>query len=355
MTERKESLAFSWLKLFIKRNIVLFFFFLLLAFGFCFYLYFNRKPFTNNAFLVANVRPVSAFVPGYLTEINVSNNQRVKKGDKLFQIFKDQYALEVKRLSNEIVAAEANLIKAKSGIEKSEHLVAKSKAAVDNARYLANQATKLADSHAVSEKLAEQRQQELNEAQEELRASQASLEESKATYDEIAANIKSLDNQLSNAKINLEETTIYASSNGIVTNLFVGMGTYLKTGDPICAFVETDKWWIQANFKETDLSQVRVGDKADIRLWIYPGKVFHGVIESVQWNVNRQQSAQGNYLQEVVNENEWFLLPQRLPVTIRIADPESETFPFHVGASAGVRIEAENPVIREILWLLGNN
>lgn len=354
MTKR-DGLGLAWIKLFVRRNLVLLFFFLLLAVGFLFYLYMNRRPFTNNGFLVANVRPVSAFVPGYVTEINVSNNQRVRKGDEMFQIYKAPYELEVKRLEDELTAMNARLVKSKSDIVKNEQLEAKAKAAVDNAKYLSEQATTLADKHAVAEKDAEQRQEQLSEAKSGLNAAQAELDESKAASDEIAAQIKSLENQLANAKINLAETTIIAREDGIVTNLFVGMGTYLKTGDPICAFVETDEWWVQANFKETDLSRVKVGDAAEIRLWIYPDKVFHGEIESVLWNVNRQRSAQGNYLQEVEKENEWFLLPQRLPVTIKIADPDPENHPFHVGASASVVIDAENPVVSEIFWLMRNN
>jgi len=357
MNKKRENSRFflAWLKLFTQRNLVLISFLFLLIIGFSYYLFLNSRPFTNNAFLVANIRPVSTFVPGYITKIFVSNNQKVKKGDKILQIFNEPYKLEVDKLENNIDVLKSDLVGIKNQIDKNEHLIKKYEAAEKNALYLSNQATKLAKSGVVSEKNAEQRQQELYEAKYQTKAIKANYETSKANYSGTEAKIKSLINQLNNAKINLKETTIIARTDGIVTNLFVGIGTYLSTGEPICSFVESDKWWVQANFKETSLSGVKIGDDVKICMWIYPNKVFHGKVESLNWNVNRQSSATKNYLQEVEKENEWFLLPQRLPVMIALTDEDSEEFPFHAGASAGVTIEAKNPVITQLFWLFKNN
>lgn len=344
----------GWMGLFIQRNAVLLFFLLLLLAGAFAYVRLNRQPFTNNAFLVADVRPVSAIVPGYISAIYVVNNQTVSKGDKLLQIYPNPYELAVGRLGAEVSAARAKLQAEQCDIATQSQLVEKARAAVDNAKYLSDQATTLAARSAVPQKEAEQRQQELKEARAQLSAAQSALDAQKFQYAQTQADIQSLQNQLDNAKVSLSETVLYARSDGIVTNLFTAEGAYLNPGDPVCAFVDTDTWWIQANFKETDLSMVKEGDAAEVRLWMYPGKVFSGKIERMKWNVNRQRSATGNYLQEVAKENEWFLLPQRLPVMIKIDDPDP-SFPLHIGASAGVVIDAPNPVLRQILWLLRNN
>ena len=96
---------------------------------------------------------------------------------------------------------------------------------------------------------------------------------------------------------------------------------------------------MQANFKETELGNVKIQDKVNIRLRMYSGqKVYHGNIVSVNWAVNRQTTNNDNKLQDIASENDWVLLPQRFPVLIKIEKPDPD-FPLHVGASAYVKIE----------------
>jgi multidrug resistance efflux pump len=94
---------------------------------------------------------------------------------------------------------------------------------------------------------------------------------------------------------------------------------------------------VQANFKETVLRHVKPGMKARITFPMYPGQEFTGTVETLGWNVNRQQSAR-NGLPVVEKENEWFLLPQRFPVQIALDQPPPD-YPLHVGQSANVQIQ----------------
>ncbi len=105
------------------------------------------------------------------------------------------------------------------------------------------------------------------------------------------------------------------------------------------SLVGTDNIYIQANFNETDLRDVRKGARVLIFPRMYLGrKIFHGVIESDYWSANRQLVDNRTQLQNVINENQWVLLPQRLPVIIRVTDPNPH-YPLRVGSSAYVYIQ----------------
>ncbi len=152
--------------------------------------------------------------------------------------------------------------------------------------------------------------------------------------------IKSLVAVMSNARVDLDETTVYAKNNGSVQNMFVALGTPIKIRKPIFSIADTDTLFIQANFNETDLRRVRPGDKVAILPRIYFGsKIYHGVILSRNWASSRLQTHQSTQIEIVRNsESNWFLLPQRMPVQIKITDYDPIHYPLSIGASAYVYI-----------------
>ena len=125
---------------------------------------------------------------------------------------------------------------------------------------------------------------------------------------------------------------------GVIDNLYVALNTPIRIHQPIFSFIDTSTYYIQANFNETDLRRVRVGDKATIMLRMYYfDKIFHGRVVNTLWAAERQKTAAKSQLQLVSNENEWLLLPQRLPIQIEITDPDPH-YPLNPGASAYVYI-----------------
>lgn len=138
--------------------------------------------------------------------------------------------------------------------------------------------------------------------------------------------------------MNLELTDVYAEGDGIIQSLFFTVGTPVNLNQPLFSIVDTENVFIQANFNETDLGSVRQGAKVSIFPRMYLGrKVFHGVIESDYWGANRQIVDNRTQLQNVINENQWILLPQRLPVIIRVTDPDCR-YPLRIGTSAYVYV-----------------
>ena len=338
---------------FIARNKVMSFFILILVFGFGYYFWLHRHPRTDNAFVVANIRPVSSLVDGHITDIYVVNNQKVEKGDKLFTVYRKPYELTVESLKNQLLSEQYQSKALKEKIKRSKLQVNESKAKYLNAVYLADQADTLYKTHAVSQKHAEQLDRAKDEAKAELDMAMSNLTINEQLFNRSIAICNDLTAQLDSAKVDLALTTTYAQSDGLISNMFVSKGIYANKGMPLFSFIDTEHWWVQANLKETEIGNVRPGQKVKIRLWLYPLHLITGVVDNIGWSVNRQMTAPENALPLVKKENEWFLLPQRFPVQIKITDHDNETYPLHVGASATVTVETGASEFIELFWQFG--
>ncbi len=303
------------------------------------YLFSYLFPFTDNAFVVNNVRPVAALANGYITGLYVKNGEPVKKGQKLFTVFKKPYIYAVEQLSADLAVAEAQLKALNKTYERDLKLSDNEqrtyiKLAQDDKKYQRGYQLK-----SISLITMQNSQQETQAAKDKWEASVKQLEIDQHQIQAQKQQIKSLSARLKNAQVNLELTDVYAQGNGIIQNLFFTLGTPVNVNQPLFSLVDTDNIYIQANFNETDLRDVRKG----VRVLIYPRmylgrKVFHGIIESDYWGANRQLVDNRTQLQNVINENQWILLPQRLPVIIRVTDPNPH-YPLRVGSSAYVYVQ----------------
>jgi membrane fusion protein (multidrug efflux system) len=322
----------------VKYNIFLAIF-ILMGVSFIVYYIIEKNTMTNNAFVVANVRPIAAEVTGYIDHIYVKNGQNVKQGDKLFSLNPEPYQYELDLARSEFEKSKTTLI---DFLNKKDWLDAKlaiTKEEYQLAKIHFDDANKLILQGAISQLSTQTYQIRFYEAKQAIVAEKQEFVHLENQIIIQKSVIKANKAKVDLARYDLEHTTVYAQGNGFITNLFIAKGTPAVAHEPLFSFVDTSKWFIQANFDETDLSEVRIGDRASIRLRIYLGeKIYHGKVVSINWAVNRQRESTINYLQEVKSENQWVLLPQRFPVMIEIekVDP---IYPLSVGASAYVEIK----------------
>ena len=130
---------------------------LLLSAGSLYWLSWHWRPFTQNAFVFANTRPVSPLVEGFITEIHVRNNQFVRKGDPLFTVFREPYRLRAAEQENELRAKRAELLAMQSEIRSLEAEIRWKQADLANDRYLSNRAGRMYRAEAVSQAYSEER------------------------------------------------------------------------------------------------------------------------------------------------------------------------------------------------------
>ena len=206
-------------------------------------------------------------------------------------------------------------------------------------------------SEAVSQAYAEERlrAQEASEARTE--AVKYKVEALKHRCSRSEARIAALTRQLELCRIMLDLTVVRAMNDGYVTNLTLSPGGYYKPGDVLCGFIDSGHWHVQANFKESELSEIRAGMPARIWLRQYPGHLYLGVVEHTGWGVERREMSHVTGISRVRKENEWFLLPQRFPVQILILNPDRD-LQLHHGGSAYVEVDTPSRPIRQFFWEL---
>ena len=336
---------------FIKKNLLTITLLLFLITLAGYWLWWHLKPFTANAFVFANTRPVSPWTAGYITDVYVKNNQFVKKGSPLFAVFSPPYLLKVRELEHEKENLTSQLKGCEERWKQALEEIKSFQADVENFSYLSSRAAEMFKAAAISEDYVVEQKRNLKVALSRLAASKHKANALKHDCSALRAQIKKLDSSLALAGIYLKQTTVTALQDGYVVNMTLSPGGYYKPGEILFAFIDSTEWFVQANFKESELSAIRPGTSARIWLRQYPGRLYRGTVCGTAWSAERRETAHHTGVAEVKKENQWFMLPQRYPVQIRITDPDDE-LALHLGASAYVELDIPSRPFRQFFWEL---
>jgi membrane fusion protein (multidrug efflux system) len=249
-----------------------------------------RMQTTDDAYLAADLTPVAAKVSGYVSDMPVQDFERVHAGQLLVQIDQRDYRAAVDQLSASVLAAGATIeaLKAQrslqaANVEAAKATIAATTANVEqNERDLARQrklletgsssteaGEKLQTSHA---QLAAQLQQ--NRAQEMAAARQLDVLAAQQAQAEAALAAQAA--SLEVAKINLGYTSIVAPQDGVIGQRQVKPGQFVPVGGQVTSLTPLPNVWVVANYKETQLTHMAAGQKADIRVDTFPGRTLHG-------------------------------------------------------------------------------
>ncbi len=303
---------------------------------------------TDDAFIEGSIHTISFRIAGTVKEVYVKDNQFVKKGDILAEIEPTDYEVKVKEARAIYDAERAkfeemrrNLDIAKKQLYELQHAVEVAKAEVEIERANLEQierdirrAENLFKKEVISKERYEKTKTGYNvgltrvKAEEErLKQAKVSLEKQKAIINQIQVALKSQEamvnakeSALKQAKLNESYTKIYAPSDGYVTKKSIEIGNQVEIGQPIMAIVPLDDIWVVANYKETQLENVRPGQRVKIKVDSYPGKIFWGKVESIMagtgavFSLFPPENATGNYVKVV----------QRIPVKI-IFDKDTDS------------------------------
>lgn len=261
----------------------------------------RAHPWTRDGQVLADVVHVAPRVAGPVLKVHVADNQRVARGDLLFELDPTLYEQAVKQAEADLAQAKAEAVEA----------------AAESAR-----ATKL---HALGDLSAQDFDLKL--------ASQRSS----------AAVAEAAEVALATARLKLGYTRVTAPVDGFVTSLTLDTGTFAAAGEPQVALIDVDSFWIAAYFKETDLAHIRVGDPAAAVLMGYPALTITGSVESIAFGIaGRNQAPTSGDLPAVEPTFEWIRLAQRIPVRIRL-EQVPEGLSLRVGLTASVTVNPSTP------------
>ena len=336
----KTHLTRSWARL--KKNITLPVIVVVLAFAIgCFHLFSYLIPFTDNAFVVTNVTPVAADVSGFITDIYVKNGQKVRKDQPIFTVYQTPYRLAYQQAKADYWEGVKKIAVFEKQIKRAEALIKSTDSELAKARYELQLKRGTYVAQAVSTLEVKKLSYDVDTLKNKRDALQQEVEVLIAQIEQQKHAVQGLKAKKDNAQVNLDLTTVRAPSDGVIDNMYLSPNTPIKIHEPVFSFIDTTNYYIQANFNETDLRNVRIGDRAYIILRMYYfDKIFHGVIVNSLWAAERQKTSAKSQIQLVRNENEWLLLPQRFPLQIKILDPDPN-YPLNPGASAYVYISTK--------------
>ena len=306
---------------------------------------------TNNAYVQADSVPVAPKVTGYVREVLVSDNEFVEIGQPLARIDASDYQSTVDAFRAQLAAANAQIVAARAAVDEQSSSVAQARAQVRAATVGVEYAKGSARRYAVlSEAGAETverydnsrydvdrakaernvRQKALASAQGRFPALRGQIGVALAQRDVIAA-------QLAQAVETQEDTIIRATVAGTVGSKTVRVGQFVQPGQRLMTIVPSRELYIIANFKETQLARIRVGQPVSIEIDSLSGATLSGEVESLapatgaEFSLIKPENATGNFTKIV----------QRIPVRIRIfAGPTAEKF-LRAGLSATVSVNTK--------------
>lgn len=313
---------------------------------------------TDDAYVRGDLTPLSTRVPGIVSRVDVSDYQKVHAGDLLVELEDSDYQAQVAQATAAVEAAKAaignnreqqklqdsKIQRALAGIDLAKAQIAAAQAGIDavqadvtrtdaeRKRQEALVAVKSATQQQLEVAVADQqrfaavgasRAADLAQAKSALQANEIAVEAERRGKDvlqsqtlQLEADLQAKAAALTVAQINLGYTKIHAPADGVVGERQVRPGQLLSPGAQILTFVAETKW-IQANYRETQLTHMKVGDRAEIKVDLFPGRIFWGKVSQIapasgsQFALLPPDNASGNFTK----------VTQRIPVKIAFDDP----------------------------------
>ncbi len=303
----------------------------------------DTAPRTDDAYAFAHTISVTPEVSGYVEELPVKDSHAVKKGDVLFVIDQRQYkeilakaraALtvldeEIKLNSRAVEAQNFAATAAREALERAEIALRQSRSTYERLAPLQK------GGYASAEQV-DQARFALNAAlaQRNAAAAQATAAEfAVSSVDALVAQRSVVLADIALAEINLEHTVVRAPCDGIVTSLRTSVGAFAAAGRPMFTLIDTERWFVFANFRETELASIRQGQSAKVYLLADSSRHFSATVEAVGFGVLPDDGGlviEG--LPKVNRSINWVRVAQRFPVKFLVHNPDPEL--FRIGASA---------------------
>jgi membrane fusion protein, multidrug efflux system len=308
---------------------------------------------TDDAYIASDVSVISPKIEGYIKEVRVEDNAAVKKGAVLFVIDDSDFAAKAAQATAAVATEEAAVATYASRLTLQQAMIAQAQAEVEAAeadqirtqqdfkRYAALMTTDFASRQRYEQAQADARKAAaaavrtraaLAAAQSQSGVLQAQRQEEEARLAQARANLRL-------AKNDLDNTVIHAPISGIAGNRAGQVGQYVKPGTELMSLVPLPRVYVTANFKETQLTRMRPGQRAEVAVDAYPDRMLEGKIESfapgsgAQFSLLPPDNATGNFTKIV----------QRVPIRIALPRQEPLARLLRPGLSVTVTIDTRDP------------
>jgi membrane fusion protein (multidrug efflux system) len=325
-----------------------------LLWGVQWWLWSQTHVLTENAYVHADVAQITPRVAGTVLALAVDENWEVKAGDLLVRLDPADYKLSLQQSEAALATAIQAVEAARAAARAADSQIAVADAQLSQARLDHQRAADLAARGAVSRDQLDRALTVLHTAEAQAAHARREAERAYAALgiavdapaDE-AAGVRQVRAARDQAALMLSYTALYAPSAGVIAKRSVEIGQRVQPGQPLMAVVPVHDAYVEANFKETELTNVRVGQPATVVADIYPGFAYQGRVDGLSPGTGAAfallppQNASGN----------WVKVVQRLPVRIRLGEPAPPDHPLRIGLSVVVTIDTsrvDGPFLRPL-------
>jgi len=302
----------------------------------------GRYQETENANLQQAKVSIASDIAGRVVQVDIADNQLVKKGDVLFAIDPEPHRIALAQADAAVAAARLNVEQLRAAYSQAMAQEKSASSEVDYAQSQYDRAADLAQKGINAKSSLDQARNDLDKAKQQLAVAQQGIVSAKAglggnpdietdKHPTVMSALAARDK----AAYDLAQTTVRAPSDGVVSQASsFKVGQFVGSGTALFSLVETGDLWVEANFKETQLTNMKPGQKADIVLDTYPGKTFQATVKAIgagtgaEFSLLPAQNATGN----------WVKVTQRIPVRLELNAPDA-SMALRTGMSATVTVD----------------
>ncbi|MGX7872322.1 HlyD family secretion protein [Mesorhizobium sp. ORM6] len=302
----------------------------------------GRYQETENANLQQAKVSIASDTAGRIVQVAISDHQMVKQGDLLFAIDPEPYRIALAQADAAVAAARLNVEQLRAAYSQSMAQEKSASSEVDYAQSQYDRAADLAQKGINAKSSLDQARNDLDKAKQQVAVAQQGIISAKAAlggnpdietdkHPTVMSALAARDK----AAYDLAQTTVKAPADGVISQAAsFKVGQFVGAGTPLFSLVETGDTWIDANFKETQLTNMKPGQKAEIVVDTYPGRTFEATVKAIgagtgaEFSLLPAQNATGN----------WVKVTQRIPVRLELTDPDAK-MALRTGMSASVTVD----------------
>ncbi|WP_136620466.1 MULTISPECIES: HlyD family secretion protein [Mesorhizobium] len=302
----------------------------------------GRYQETENANLQQAKVSIASDTAGRIVKVDIADNQLVKQGDVLFAIDPEPYRIALAQADAAVAVARVGIEQLRAAYSQAMAQEKSATSEVDYAQSQYDRAADLAQKGINTKSALDQAKNDLDKAKQQLAVAQQGIISAKAA---LAGNpdietdkhptVMAALAARAKAAYDLAQTTVKAPADGVISQASsFKVGQYVGSGTPLFSLVETGDTWIAANFKETQLTHMKPGQKADIVVDTYPGRTFEATVKAIgagtgaEFSLLPAQNATGN----------WVKVTQRIPVRLELTDADAK-MALRTGMSATVTVD----------------
>ncbi|HEX9752533.1 MAG TPA: HlyD family secretion protein [Methyloceanibacter sp.] len=317
----------------------------------------RMTPYTSQSTVQAFIVRMAPEVAGRVLEVPVVDNQRVNAGETLFRIDPQPYEIALKQAEARLASVGQTIGASTAAVTSAQERLIEAEASRDNIREQANRVLQLVEKGVYAKAREDRAVKEIEVAEANVREAASEVERARQELGPQGSDNPQIREALAaveQAKLDLIRTTVVAPSDGVITNLQLTDGEFVAVGQAALTFIDTSDAWINANFRENSLENVKPGDPVELVLDTLPGRIFAAKVQSVGWGVSQGSIDPDTGLPKINESMGLVRNPQRFTVKIEPNRQDYAPGSVRYGSQANVIVYAtDNAVVNTIgaFWI----